>query len=80
MKRQFSALGAFVLTLGALATQSCESTDGQNSYYNRAMTAITAMAVTLKNTVIITNAFTSMTTTSRITLRSTCVFRPDVVQ
>jgi hypothetical protein len=36
MKRQFSALGVFALALGALATQSCESTDGQNSYYNRA--------------------------------------------
>ena len=36
MKRKVSALGAFVLALGALATQSCESTDGQNSYYNRA--------------------------------------------
>jgi hypothetical protein len=35
MKRQFSALSVFVLALGALATQSCESTDGQNSYYNR---------------------------------------------
>jgi hypothetical protein len=35
MKKQFSALSVFVLLLGALATQSCESTDGQNSYYNR---------------------------------------------
>ena len=35
MKRQFSALSIFVLALGALATQSCEFTDGQNSYYNR---------------------------------------------
>jgi hypothetical protein len=35
MKRQFSALSIFVLALGALATQSCEYTDGQNSYYNR---------------------------------------------
>jgi hypothetical protein len=35
MKRQFFALGVFVLALGALATQSCEFTDGQNSYYNR---------------------------------------------
>jgi hypothetical protein len=35
MKRQFSALSVFVLALGALATQSCEFTDGQNSYYNR---------------------------------------------
>jgi hypothetical protein len=35
MKRQFSALSVFVLALGALATQSCESTDGQNAYYNR---------------------------------------------
>jgi hypothetical protein len=35
MKRQFSALSVFALVLGALATQSCESTDGQNSYYNR---------------------------------------------
>ena len=34
MKRQFSALSIFVLVLGALATQSCESTDSQNSYYN----------------------------------------------
>jgi hypothetical protein len=32
MKRRFSALSLFVL---ALATQSCQSTDGQNSYYNR---------------------------------------------
>ena len=35
MKRQFSALSVFALVVGALATQSCESTDGQNSYYNR---------------------------------------------
>jgi hypothetical protein len=35
MKRQFFALSVFALVLGALATQSCESTDGQNSYYNR---------------------------------------------
>jgi hypothetical protein len=35
MKRRFSALSLFVLVLGALATQSCESTDGNNSYYNR---------------------------------------------
>jgi hypothetical protein len=35
MKKQFSALGVFVLALGALATQSCESTGGQYSYYNR---------------------------------------------
>jgi hypothetical protein len=35
MKRRFFALSLFVLALGALATQSCESTDGQNSYYNR---------------------------------------------
>jgi hypothetical protein len=35
MKRQFFALSVFVLALGALATQSCESTGGQNSYYNR---------------------------------------------
>ena len=35
MKRQFSALSVFALVLGALATQSCEFTDGQNSYYNR---------------------------------------------
>ena len=35
MKSKFSALSVFVLALGALATQSCESTDGQNSYYNR---------------------------------------------
>jgi hypothetical protein len=35
MKRQFFALSVFVLALGALATQSCEFTDGQNSYYNR---------------------------------------------
>jgi hypothetical protein len=35
MKRRFLALSLFVLVLGALATQSCESTDGNNSYYNR---------------------------------------------
>jgi hypothetical protein len=35
MKRQFSALSVFALVLGALATQSCEFTDGQNLYYNR---------------------------------------------
>jgi hypothetical protein len=35
MKRQFFALSVFALVLGALATQSCESTDGRNSYYNR---------------------------------------------
>jgi hypothetical protein len=35
MKKQFSALSVFALLLGALATQSCESTDGQNSYYYR---------------------------------------------
>ena len=35
MKRQFFALSVFGLVLGALATQSCESTDGQNSSYNR---------------------------------------------
>jgi hypothetical protein len=35
MKKQFSALGLFVLALGALAMQSCESTDSANSYYNR---------------------------------------------
>jgi hypothetical protein len=35
MKRQFSALSVFALVVGALATQSCGSTDGQNSYYNR---------------------------------------------
>ena len=34
MKRQHFALSVFVLALGALATQSCESTDGQNTYYN----------------------------------------------
>jgi hypothetical protein len=35
VKSKFSALSVFVLALGALAMQSCESTDGQNSYYNR---------------------------------------------
>ena len=35
MKKQFSAFSIFALALGALATQSCESTDGQNSYYDR---------------------------------------------
>jgi uncharacterized protein YxeA len=35
MKRQYSALTVLILTLGALAMQSCESTDGQNTYYNR---------------------------------------------
>ena len=35
MKRQFSALGALILIVGALATQSCETTDGQNANYNR---------------------------------------------
>ena len=35
MKRQYFAFSVFVLALGALATQSCESTDGQNTYYNR---------------------------------------------
>jgi hypothetical protein len=35
MKRQFSALSVFVLASVALATQSCEFTDGQNAYYNR---------------------------------------------
>ena len=35
MKSQVSALGILVLTLGAIAMQSCEFTDGQNSYYNR---------------------------------------------
>ena len=35
MKRQFSVLVFLAVTLGALATQSCESTDGRQSYYNR---------------------------------------------
>jgi hypothetical protein len=35
MQRRFSSLSLFVLALGALATQSCESTGGQSSYYNR---------------------------------------------
>ena len=35
MKRQFSALGALILAVGALATQSCETTDGPNANYNR---------------------------------------------
>jgi hypothetical protein len=35
MKRVYFVLGVFVLALGALATQSCESTDGQDTYYNR---------------------------------------------
>jgi hypothetical protein len=35
MKRQFSLLSVLVLTLGALASQSCESTGSQNTYYNR---------------------------------------------
>jgi hypothetical protein len=35
MKRLFSALSVIALVLGPLAMQSCESTDGQHSYYNR---------------------------------------------
>jgi hypothetical protein len=35
MKRQYSVLTVLILTIGSLAMQSCESTDGQNSYYNR---------------------------------------------
>ena len=35
MKRQVSVFGIFVLALGALATQSCESTVGQNANYNQ---------------------------------------------
>jgi hypothetical protein len=35
MKKQFSTFSIFILALGALATQSCESTDGQNPHYNR---------------------------------------------
>jgi hypothetical protein len=35
MKKEYFVLCVFVLALGALATQSCESTDGQNTYYNR---------------------------------------------
>ena len=35
MKNPFSALGVLVLALGALASQSCESTDGQHVYYYR---------------------------------------------
>jgi hypothetical protein len=35
MKRQYFVLSVFLLALGALATQSCESTNGQNSYYDR---------------------------------------------
>ena len=35
MKRQPFVPSIFLLALGALATQSCESTDGQNSYYDR---------------------------------------------
>lgn len=34
MKKHFSTLSVFVLALVALATQSCESTDDQNTYYN----------------------------------------------
>jgi hypothetical protein len=35
MKRQYSVLSLLLLAVGALATQSCESTDGQNTYYDR---------------------------------------------
>jgi hypothetical protein len=35
MKRQSSVLGAFLLLVGALATQSCESTTERSSYDNR---------------------------------------------
>ena len=35
MKRQYFVPSLLLLALGALATQSCESTDGQNSYYDR---------------------------------------------
>ena len=35
MKRTLLILNLFALVLGTLATQSCEFTDGQNSYYNR---------------------------------------------
>ena len=35
MRKQYSALAVFLLALGALATQSCESTDSRDSYYNR---------------------------------------------
>jgi len=35
MKRTYAALTVFFLALGALATQSCQSTDGQDTYYNR---------------------------------------------
>jgi len=35
MKRQYFVPSVLLLALGALATQSCESTDGQNSYYDR---------------------------------------------
>jgi hypothetical protein len=87
MKRQFFALGGFVLALGALATQSCEFTDGQNSYYNRGhygyyrdgAMVITTMAVTPETIVITTNAVTPVTTTSRIALRLKCIFRTDAV-
>ncbi len=35
MKIFYSALTVLILTLGALALQSCQSTDDQNTYYNR---------------------------------------------
>jgi hypothetical protein len=35
MKKPYSALAIFLLTLAALATQSCESTDYRSLYYNR---------------------------------------------
>jgi hypothetical protein len=35
MQTYFSALSLLVLLMGALALQSCESTDGQNVYFNR---------------------------------------------
>src|SRR5260370_36685774 len=35
MKKLFSVPGVFILVLGGLATQSCESTDSQHAYYYR---------------------------------------------
>jgi hypothetical protein len=80
MKRKFSALSVFVLALGALATQSCESLQMVRiRTITVAIMVITAMAVTLRRMVITTNAVTSLTTTNRIALRSTCIFEQGVV-
>jgi hypothetical protein len=45
-----------------------------------AIMVITAMAVTLRRMVITTNVVTTLTTTNRIVLRSTCIFEQGVFQ